>query len=103
MNIYVHIVYPETGIEFSQLKEIFAAFDGSCKPYLDTNSELEKGKVIKVESGSIWLEVVLPIVQSTFPLFVNYLTSKLCKKKSKIEVCMETMERGETIKITIES
>ncbi|MBQ8717528.1 MAG: hypothetical protein IJY43_06775 [Clostridia bacterium] len=102
METNLHIVYPETGIEFSQLKKIFTAFEEGCKAFLDTDSEFKEGKVVKVTSGSIWLKVVLPIAQAVLPYFVKFIANKLCNKKGKVEVCVEKEEHGEIIEIIIE-
>ena len=102
METNVHIVYPKTGIEFSQLKKIFAIFEEGCKLYRDIDSPFEEGKVVKVESGSIWLEVVLPVTVTVLPLFVNFISSKLCNKKSKKRTQIEIEDNGRTIRINIE-
>ena len=99
----VHIVYPEAGIAFSQLKKICATFEEGCKIFLDSDSDLKDGKIMKVESGSIWFEVFLPIAQATLPYFLNFIKTKLCGKKSKITICVESQNHDETIKITVEN
>ena len=83
MTTSIHIVYPQSGIKFSQLRKIFATFEEGCKLYGDADSAMDEGKVIKVESGSIWLEVVFPIVQNVFPLFAKFIFKKLSNKRSK--------------------
>ena len=102
MQAHVHIVYPEAGIAFSQLKKIFAAFEDGCKAFFDSDVELEEGKVLRVESGSIWLEVILPIAQAVLPYFANFIKNKLCNKRNKVEICVGINEGIEIIKITIE-
>ena len=102
METNVHIVYPKTGIEFSQLKKIFATFEEGCKLFNDTGLNFEEGKVLRVESGSIWLEVVLPVAVTVLPLFVNFISSKLCNKRSKRRIQVEVEENGRIIRINIE-
>lgn len=98
----VHILYPKTGIEFSQLKKIFATFEEGCKLFNNTNSISEKGKVLKAESGSIWLEVFLPVAVSVLPLLVNFISNKLCNKRRKKRIQVEVEDDGRIIKINIE-
>lgn len=94
----VHIVYPESGINFSELKKIFATFEEGCKLFNDKNFNFEEGKVVKLESGSIFLQVVLPIVTNVFPLFVDFVTKKLMNRRGKNKLHVEIDSDG---KITI--
>lgn len=96
----VHILYPKTEIEFSQLKKIFATFEEGCKLFNNTNSISEKGKVLKAESGSIWLEVFLPVAV-VLPLLVNFISNKLCNKRRKKRIQVEVEDDGRIIKINI--
>lgn len=101
VTLNVHIEYPEEGIGFSQLKKVFATFEEGCRVLAEPNSVYKEGKVTKVESGSIWLEVILPIVQTVLPVFINFISNKLCGKSRKKRIQVE-VDGKTTIKIIVE-
>lgn len=102
METNIHIVYPQTGVEFSQLKKIFATFEEGCKLFNDTDSIIKEGKVLRVESGSIWLKVILPVAKTVFPFFLEFIAKKLCSKRNKRRIQVEVEDNGKIIRINIE-
>ena len=82
METTVHITYPESGIEISELKRILSVLEKANTLFSNQEEQKTEGKIIRVKEGSIILEIVWSILPSAFSLLANYLNEKL-KKNTK--------------------
>ena len=103
MEMRAHIEFPETGIEFSELKKIFSVLEETCKNYAEDEFDARDGKVVSVRGGSIWFDFILPIAKSVLPYALKFFAKKLMaksKRNRRIDVKIET--ETSTIHINIE-
>ena len=104
MEMRAHIEFPQTGIEFSELKKIFSVFEETCKNYSEDEFNAQSGRVLSVSGGSIWMDFILPVAKEVLPCAIRYLAAKLTTKRkiSKRRMYVEIETAQQVIHILIE-
>lgn len=101
MILNTHIVFPNSGITLVEFKKILASFEEGSNVFCENGLEFESGRILSVKSGSIWIEMFLPIAENLLGYFVGFLIKKLCKKNNKRKFKIE-LEQETIINIVIE-
>lgn len=83
METTVHITYPESGIEISELKRILSVLEKADELYRDPEEHGTEGKIIRVQEGSIILKIIWKILPSAIPYLSKYLLKRLTKNSQK--------------------
>ena len=80
MEARIHIKYGDQGLRFSDAITILSVLEDAVTVFKETEDDVE-GRILKVENGSIWLDVFLPIAPHVINLFISYVTKKLIGKR----------------------